>query len=301
MIYHLFEYLKSAGYDFPGMGLMGYITFRAVCCSIVAILTAFIMSKKVISFMQRKQIGEEIRDLGLEGQLAKKGTPTMGGVIILASILVPALLFGNLTNINTILLIITTIWLGFLGFLDDYIKVFKHNKEGLRGIYKIIGQVGLGLIIGLTLYLSPQLGFREKKVNTNHETVVATTGSEIGASNTKTTIPFVKNNEFDYKWLSPFSGNFGEFFKWCIYILIIIFIITGCSNGANLTDGMDGLTSGVSAIVGSTLGILAYVSGHAIYADYLNIMYIPYSGEILVFMSAFVGALLGFLWYNSFP
>ncbi|MBQ7222434.1 MAG: phospho-N-acetylmuramoyl-pentapeptide-transferase [Bacteroidales bacterium] len=305
MIYHLFEYFKAQGCDFPGIGLMSYISFRAICCSVAAIATALIMGKKTIGFLQKKQIGEEIRDLGLEGQLAKKGTPTMGGIIIIASIVIPILLFGDLSNINNILLIVTTLWLGMIGFADDYTKVFKHNKEGISGKYKILGQVTLGLVVGLTLCFSSQLGFRDKH-NNNYDSQVEIAaagdiGSVVSLENTKTTIPFVKNNEFDYKWLSPFKGKLGDYFKWIIYILVIIFIITACSNGANLTDGMDGLTTGVSAIIGTTLGILAYLSGHIVYSDYLNIMYIPNSGEILVFMCAFIGALLGFLWYNSFP
>lgn len=305
MLYHLFEYLRTHGCDFPGIGLMQYISFRAVCCSVTAILTALIMGRKTISVLQKKQIGEEIRDLGLEGQLAKKGTPTMGGIIIIASIVIPILLFGNLTNINNILLIVTTLWLGLIGFIDDYTKVFKHNKEGIRGRYKIIGQVILGLIVGLTLCFSSQLGFIDKH-NNNYDSQVEIASADdmssvVSLENTKTTIPFIKHNEFDYKWLSPFKGQFGDYFKWVLYILVIIFIITACSNGANLTDGMDGLTTGISAIIGTTLGILAYLSGHSVYSDYLNIMYIPNSGEILVFMCAFVGALLGFLWYNSYP
>ena len=279
MLYHLFEYLQKAGVDFPGVGLMHYISFRAICCSILAILTSLWVGKRVIALLQKKQIGETIRDLGLEGQLQKKGTPTMGGIIILVSILVPVLLFGDLTNTNILLLILTTVSLGALGFLDDYIKVFKHNKEGLSGKYKILGQVALGLIVGLTLYLT----------------------SEEGVSYSRTTIPFVKNNEFDYKWLIPFSGRFIRALQGGLYVLVITFIITACSNGTNLTDGMDGLAAGVSAIVGATLGVLAYVSGHTGFAEYLNIMYLPNIGEVTVYVCCFVGALLGFLWYNAYP
>ena len=279
MLYHLFEYLKNIGIDFPGAGLMHYISFRAISCAVVAILTSMLVGKKIIEKLQKKQIGETIRDLGLEGQLQKKGTPTMGGIIILISILIPILLFGDLSNTNILLLILTTVWLGALGFIDDYIKVFKHNKEGLNGKYKIAGQVILGLIVGLTLYLT----------------------SEEGLSYSRTTIPFFKGNEFDYKWLIPFSGPVVRALQGGLYVLVITFIITACSNGTNLTDGMDGLAAGVSAIVGATLGVLAYVSGHAGFAEYLNIMHLPDSGEITVYVCCFVGALLGFLWYNAFP
>ena len=279
MLYHLFEYLQRIGLDFPGERLMNYISFRAICCSIVAILTSMLVGKKLIATLQKKQIGETIRDLGLEGQLQKKGTPTMGGIIILISILIPILLFGNLANTNIQLLILTTVWLGALGFIDDYIKVFKHNKDGLNGRLKIVGQVLLGLAVGLTLYLT----------------------SESGISYSRTTIPFFKGNEFDYKWLIPFSGQFVRALQGGLYVLVITFIITACSNGTNLTDGMDGLAAGVSAIVGATLGVLAYVSGHAGFADYLNIMYLPDSGEITVYVCCFVGALLGFLWFNAYP
>ena len=279
MLYHLFEYLRSAGFDFPGSGLMHYISFRAITCAVLAILVSMWVGKKIIAKLQKKQIGETIRDLGLEGQLQKKGTPTMGGIIILISILVPILLFGNLANTNVQLLILTTVWLGALGFIDDYIKVFKHNKEGLNGKYKIVGQVLLGVIVGLTLYFT----------------------SEQGVSYSRTTIPFVKGNEFDYKWLIPFSGKFVRALQGGLYVVVITFIITACSNGTNLTDGMDGLAAGVSAIVGATLGVLAYLSGHVGFAEYLNIMYLPNIGEVTVYVCCFVGALLGFLWYNAFP
>ena len=279
MLYHLFEYLEQSGIDFPGSGLMQYISFRSICCAVVAILTSMLIGKSIIAKLQKKQIGETIRDLGLEGQLQKKGTPTMGGIIILLSILVPVLLFGDLTNINIQLLILTTVWLGALGFIDDYIKVFKHNKEGLNGKYKIVGQVLLGVAVGLTLYLT----------------------ADQGVSYSRTTIPFFKGNEFDYKWMIPFSGPVVRALQGGLYVVVITFIITACSNGTNLTDGMDGLAAGVSAIVGATIGVLAYVSGHTGFAEYLNIMYLPNSGEVAVYVSCFVGALLGFLWYNSFP
>ena len=295
MIYHLFEYLKNMT-EFPGSGLMQYISVRAIAAAVTSLLIALIFGKRIIRKIQKRQIGEEIRDLGLEGQMSKKGTPTMGGIIIILSILIPTLLFGNLTNIYVQLLIVTTIWLGFIGFMDDYIKVFKKNKEGLNGRYKIFGQVTLGLIVGLTLFLSDSVVMRER--------ISSSDGTELTieeSKSTKTTIPFVKHNEFDYEWLSPFKGEVGKILKWIIYIIAIIFIVTAVSNGTNLTDGLDGLATGTSAIVGTTLGILAYLSGNTIYAGYLNIMYIPTSGEIVIFMAAFIGALIGFLWYNSYP
>ena len=275
MIYHLFEHFQYL--DFPGSGIMQYISVRSILASITAIVLILCFGKKFIKYMQRKQLGEEIRNLGLEGQLAKKGTPTMGGVLILGAILVAVLLFGDLTNMYIQLLLITLVWLGCLGFADDYIKVFRKNKEGMPGKYKIVGQVILGLAVGITICV--------------HEDTISTL----------TTIPFVKNNEFDYAWLTIGSGKTKELLQVIIYILVIIFIITAVSNGTNLTDGMDGLAAGITAIVGAVLGILAYFSGNVIYADYLNIMYIPESGEIVVYMSALIGALLGFLWYNSYP
>ena len=275
MIYHIFEHFQYL--DFPGSGIMQYISVRSILASITAIVLILCFGKKFIKYMQRKQLGEEIRDLGLEGQLAKKGTPTMGGVLILGAILVAVLLFGDLTNMYIQLLLITLVWLGCLGFADDYIKVFRKNKEGMPGKYKIVGQVILGLAVGITICV--------------HEDTISTL----------TTIPFVKNNEFDYAWLTIGSGKTKELLQVIIYILVIIFIITAVSNGTNLTDGMDGLAAGITAIVGAVLGILAYFSGNVIYADYLNIMYIPESGEIVVYMSALIGALLGFLWYNSYP
>ena len=275
MIYHIFEHFQYL--DFPGSGIMQYISVRSILASITAIVLILCFGKKFIKYMQRKQLGEEIRDLGLEGQLAKKGTPTMGGVLILGAILIAVLLFGDLTNMYIQLLLITLVWLGCLGFTDDYIKVFRKNKEGMPGKYKIVGQVILGLAVGITICV--------------HEDTISTL----------TTIPFVKDNEFDYAWLALGSGKTKELLQVVIYILVIIFIITATSNGTNLTDGMDGLAAGVTAIVGAVLGILAYFSGNVIYADYLNIMYIPDSGEIVVYMSALIGALLGFLWYNSYP
>ena len=279
MRYHLFEYLNNSGVDFPGIGLMQYITFRSLIALMTALLVALYAGPRIIRKLQKKQIGEEIRDLGLEGQMQKKGTPTMGGIIIIMSILIPALLFGNLTNIYVQLMIVSAIWLGLIGFLDDSIKVFKKNKDGLSGKYKIIGQVTLGLVVGIALCMSEQ---------TNLDV-------------TLTNIPFVKGNQFDYSWLSPFDGEFGELFTRIIYVAVIIFIITAVSNGSNLTDGMDGLATGVSAFIGITLAILAYLSGNTIYASYLDIMYIPHSGEVVIFLSAFIGALVGFLWYNTYP
>ena len=309
MLYHLFEYLRQRGTDFSGIGLMQYISVRGILGNITAIIIALAAGKKTIAFLQKKQIGEEIRNLGLEGQMAKKGTPTMGGIIIIFSLLIPTLLFCDLSNTNTLLLLFTTVWLGFLGCMDDYIKVFKHNKEGLNGKYKIVGQVILGLVVGLALCFDESLAFREGNAVKAPDTATVQTIQETAVDNGEafesnaimTTIPFVKNNEFNYAWLSPFKGKAGDFFSKLLYILVIIFIITACSNGANLTDGMDGLATGVSAIVGAALGVLAYVSGNVVYADYFNIMYIGNSGDIAVFMMTLIGALLGFLWYNAYP
>ncbi|MEF9986136.1 MAG: phospho-N-acetylmuramoyl-pentapeptide-transferase [Bacteroidales bacterium] len=309
MLYHLFDYLQQNGYDFPGLGLMKYITFRALITTMTSLLVALYLGPKIIKKLQKKQIGEEIRDLGLEGQMQKKGTPTMGGVIIILSILIPAILFANLTNIYVILMIITTIWLGLIGGLDDFIKVFKKNKEGLSGKYKIMGQVTLGLVVGLVLCLSTQVTVREKTTpatrNSHPEFFQETDHTSVeyfkDAKSTVTTIPFVKDNQFDYSWLSPFEGKAGDIASWVIYIIVIIFVITAVSNGTNLTDGMDGLATGISAFVGITIAILAYLSGNSIYASYLNIMYIPHTGEVVIFMAAFIGALIGFLWYNTFP
>ncbi len=311
MIYHLFEFLRE--YDIPGQGLFHYLSFRAILSFTTALLFSIIAGKRIIGWIQKKQIGEEIRDLGLEGQMQKKGTPTMGGIIIFLSIMIPVLLFANLTNIYIILLIISTIWFFLVGFADDYIKVFRKNKEGMSERTKLVAQGLLGLAIGLAVCFSDQIVVREKVSVEEVVTTVAADGSseaeEITQTvekhdvikSTKTTIPFIKNHEFDYKCLSPFKGTWGWYCKWAIYVLMIIIVITACSNGVNLTDGMDGLATGSSAIVGVVLGIFAWLSGNILNAEYLNIMYIPGSGEIAVFMSAFVGALVGFLWYNSFP
>ena len=319
MIYHLFEYLKD--YDIPGQGLFTYLSFRAMLTSVTAMLISFFAGRRIIRWLQKKQIGETIRDLGLEGQMQKKGTPTMGGVIIILSIVVAVLLFGNLKNIYTQLLLLTTIWCGSLGFADDYIKVFRHNKEGLHPKAKLIGQLLLGLIIALTVCFSDDIVVREKvtappeaaivveqgnsgSLNVDSETLVAQDAGwkmENVVKSTKTTIPLVKDHEFDYKCLSPFKGKWGWYCKWAIYMLMIVVVIMACSNGTNLTDGMDGLAAGTSAVVGVVLGIVAWLGGNLINSEYLNIMYIPGSGEIAIFMSAFVGALMGFLWYNSYP
>ena len=308
MLYHLFRYLDEA-YDLPGSGMFQYISFRAAAAIILSLLIVIIFGRSIIDFLRRKQIGEEIRDLGLQGQLQKKGTPTMGGVIILVAILVPMLLFGKLDNVYIQLLLVSTVWLGLIGGLDDYIKVFRHRKEGLKGRFKIVGQVGLGVIVGTTMWLSPDIVVREKVTQpvqtvylnengTVHETVQRhVVVSSESLKTTQTTIPFVKNNEFDYGWLT--GGN--SVATWILYVLVAIFVVTAVSNGANLTDGLDGLATGVSVPIVAVLGVLAYLSGHIVYADYLNIMYIPGSGEMVVFAAALVGALVGFLWYNSFP
>ena len=308
MLYHLFRYLDEA-YDLPGSGMFQYISFRAAAAIILSLLIVIIFGRSIIDFLRRKQIGEEIRDLGLQGQLQKKGTPTMGGVIILVAILVPMLLFGKLDNVYIQLLLVSTVWLGLIGGLDDYIKVFRHRKEGLKGRFKIVGQVGLGVIVGTTMWLSPDIVVREKvtqpvqTVYLNEDgTVLETVQRHVVVSSeslktTQTTIPFVKNNEFDYGWLT--GGN--SVATWILYVLVAIFVVTAVSNGANLTDGLDGLATGVSVPIVAVLGVLAYLSGHIVYADYLNIMYIPGSGEMVVFAAALVGALVGFLWYNSFP
>ena len=305
MIYHLFQYLDRIGVDFPGMNLMHYLSFRAILAGLTAVLMALFVGKRIIGLLQRKQIGETIRDLGLQGQTEKKGTPTMGGVIIIFSIICGVLLFCDLTNVYVLLLIFSTLWCGALGFTDDYIKVFKHNKEGLSEKAKLAGQIVLGFVIGITVWLNSDIVVREKvPVEQTENQEIVTEGAYNGMNvvkSTKTTIPFVKNHEFDYRWLSPFKGKWGWYAKWAIYVLMIVVVITACSNGTNLTDGLDGLAAGTSAIVGVVIGILAWLSGNLINSNYLNIMYIPGTGEIAIFMAAFVGALGGFLWYNSYP
>ena len=299
MLYHLTEYFKGIGFDIPGQGLLSYLSFRAIAAFTLALLISIFAGRRIIAWMQQKQIGETIRDLGLEGQMQKKGTPTMGGIIIFISVIIPVLLLGDLTNIYNILLIITTVWFFLIGFTDDYIKVFKKNKEGLSEKGKLIAQGAMALAIGLTVCFSNQIVIRETAFD-QEQTSQSIEKPDIVKS-TKTTIPFVKNHEFDYKWLSPFKGSWGWYCKWGIYVLMIIIVITACSNGVNLTDGMDGLAAGTSAIVGVVLGIFAWLGGNIVNAQYLNIMYIPGSGEIAVFMSALVGALIGFLWYNTYP
>ncbi len=310
MIYWLYELL--IGYDIPGIGMIPGITFRAGAAIITSLFIAAVFGRKIIRILQRKQIGEVIRDLGLEGQMQKKGTPTMGGIIILASILIPTLLYARLDNVYVILMLITTILLGFIGFIDDYIKVFLKNKKGLAGRFKILGQVSLGLIVALTLFVSEDVKVREHVKDENGQNqqeilVDPVTGEQVvqyvteDVKSTVTTIPFVKQNEFNYEWLVAFTGSASAYLKWVVYAIAIILIITAVSNAANLTDGLDGLASGTSAISGVTLGVLAYVSGNIIYADYLNIMYIPNIGELTIFIAAFIGATVGFLWYNSYP
>lgn len=306
MFYYLFTYLDEA-FNLPGAGVFQYISFRAAAAVITSLIISLLFGKSLIRLLIKRQVGESIRDLGLDGQIEKKGTPTMGGLIILGAILVPTLLFAKLDNIYIILMIFTTVWLGLIGFLDDYIKVFKKNKQGLAGRFKIIGQVALGLVVGFTMYFNDSIVIREKVEAPVEQTegMIATdleaNVSRVSVKSTKTTIPFFKNNEAEY---SKLFGDMGKGFdKWAflIFIPIVIFIIAGVSNGANLTDGIDGLATGTSAIIGATLGILAWVSGNIVFSDYLNIMYIPDTGELTIFISAFVGACIGFLWYNSYP
>ncbi|MDD4383848.1 MAG: phospho-N-acetylmuramoyl-pentapeptide-transferase [Bacteroidales bacterium] len=306
MIYYLAQFLSEL--EIPGMRMFQYISFRSGLAVITSLAISMLIGKRIILYLQRKQIGEDVRNLGLEGQMQKKGTPTMGGVIILFSILVPVLLFADIKNIYVIIMIVTTIWLGMVGFADDYIKVFRKKKAGLSGKLKILGQVSLGLFVGLTMYLSPDIVVRETVPTAKTEVVDTLSDvskqmalSSLNEKTTKTTIPFFKNNEFDYEYLIPFKGPWARKLVWVVFIAVVIFIVTAVSNGANLTDGLDGLATGVSAIIATTLGIIAYLGGHLIYADYLNIMYIPGTGELVVFMSAFIGAAIGFLWYNSYP
>jgi phospho-N-acetylmuramoyl-pentapeptide-transferase len=306
MLYYLFNYLDLQ-FDFPGAGLFQFISFRAALALIFSLLISLVLGKRIIQFLQLKQVGEIVRDLGLHGQLSKQGTPTMGGLIILASILIPTLLFAKLTNVYIIILLISTVWLGLIGFLDDYIKVFKKNKEGLAGKFKVIGQIGIGLIVGSMLYFHPDVTIRRQLVSTHTVAPVQINGIEgrnakfVDAKAPVTTIPFVKNHEFNYAKPLSFLGDGYEKWAWLIFIPMVIFVVTAVSNGANMTDGLDGLAAGTTGIIGFALAIFAYVSGNLIFADYLNIMYIPNSGEMVVYMSAFVGACVGFLWYNSFP
>ena len=298
MLYYLFIYLHEA-FNFPGAGVFQYISFRAAMAVIVSLLISLMFGKQIISFLAKKQVGESIRDLGLEGQVEKKGTPTMGGLIIISSILFPTILFAQLNNIYVILMIITTLWMGLIGFMDDYIKVFKNDKKGLAGKFKILGQVSLGLLVGFILYFHPDVVMREQTSTIDTSAQVLVVQKDL--KSTMTTIPFMKNNEFDYSDLLSWLGDAAQDWAWLIFIPMVIFIITAVSNGANLTDGIDGLATGTSAIIGLVLAIFAYVSGNIIFADYLNIMYIPNSGELVIFIAAFVGACVGFLWYNSYP
>ena len=302
MLYYLFEYLDKA-LDVPGTGVFQYITFRSALALILSLMISTIYGKKIVAFLRKQQVGETVRELGLEGQNQKAGTPTMGGLIIIIATLIPVLLLTKLNNIYIILLIITTLWMGTIGFIDDYIKIFKKDKQGLKGIFKVIGQVGLGLIVGSVLYFHPGVTVREKSnkpITFNQtESMVSQTPKEL--KSTTTTIPFTKNNELDYAKFIEWTGDGYENWAWLVFIPIVIFIITAVSNGANLTDGIDGLAAGTSAISVLALGIFTFVSGNVILSSYLNIMYIPNSGEMTVFIAAFVGALIGFLWYNSYP
>ena len=326
MIYHLFQYFEKIGWDIPGMGLMHYLSFRAMMATVAAVLVAMLAGKRIIRRLQRLQIGDVPRDLGLAGNELKKGVPTMGGIIIILSVLTGVLLFCDLTSIYVILLLVSTLWCGALGFADDYLKLKDKKKgkgerdakkhDGLPEKAKLLGQVALGFIVGLTVWMSPDIVVREKTADPAIEVVTERSDRDVNTEtavtsgryqeedvvkSTKTTIPFVKRHEFDYRWLSPFKGAWGWYAKWAIYVLMIVLVITACSNGTNLTDGLDGLAAGTSAIVGVVIGILAWLSGNLIDSNYLNIMYIPGTGEIAIFMSAFVGALIGFLWYNSYP
>ena len=312
MLYYLFKYLDTL--NFPGAGVFDFISFRSAMAVITSLIISLLIGKRIILLLQKKQVGEVVRELGLEGQYQKKGTPSMGGIIILASIIIPTLLFAKIDNIYVILMLLTTIWLGLIGFLDDYIKIFKKNKKGLAGRFKIVGQIGLGLIVGLTLFFSndviiiekvsitdltsrEKVELLEKETSYTEQVVIP-----MERKSTKTTIPFIKNNEFDYSWLVSFINvEHRQLWTWLAFVVIVIFIVTSVSNGANLTDGLDGLATGTSAIIGTALGILAYLSSNMIYANYLKIMYIPGSQELVIFASAFIGATIGFLWYNSYP
>ena len=312
MLVYLFRYLDTL--NIPGAGVFQFISFRAAMAVITSLIISLLIGKRIIMLLQKKQVGEVVRDLGLDEQYQKSGTPSMGGIIILASILIPTLLFAKLENIYVILMLLTTIWLGSIGFVDDYIKIFKKNKEGLAGKFKIVGQIGLGLIVGLTLFFSNDVIIKEKvsvsalsttqRIELMQGSSFLTPQDEVALErkSTKTTIPFVKNNEFDYEWLVAFiPRDYRQPFKWLVFVIVVIFIVTAVSNGVNLTDGLDGLATGTSAITGTALGILAYLSSNLIYASYLKIMYIPGSEELVIFASAFIGATIGFLWYNSYP
>jgi len=305
MLYYLFEYLEKE-FQFPGASLFGYVSFRAAVAMVLSLLISMIYGRRIINFLRNKQVGEIVRDLGLEGQKEKAGTPTMGGIIIILATLIPVLLLAKLDNIYIILLLVTTVWMGIIGFIDDYIKKFKNDKDGLKGRFKILGQVGLGIIVGTTLYFHQDVTIKDGVSQVpQQEIVVSNTAQEKVVNpeikSLKTTIPFVKDNEFDYAdlvtWISPGLQKYA----WIVFIIIVIFIVTAVSNGANLTDGIDGLAAGTSAIIVLTLGVFTWVSGHIVFSDYLNIMYIPRVAEINIFIAAFVGALIGFLWYNTYP
>ncbi|NNF01845.1 MAG: phospho-N-acetylmuramoyl-pentapeptide-transferase [Bacteroidia bacterium] len=312
MLYYLFEIL-DAQFNIPGAGVFKYISFRAGAAIILSLVFSLFLGKRIINYLLAKQVGESIRDLGLKGQSEKQGTPTMGGLIIIAAILIPTLLLARLENIYVILMIVSTVWLGTIGFIDDYIKVFKKDKKGLAGKFKVLGQIGLGIIVGSVLYFNDDVVIREFQSNSQIQKEVSVSTSEQEAKNsqlvrisqdlksTKTTIPFIKNNEFDYGVLIKWMGKDYKDWVWLIYIPIVVLIVTSVSNGANITDGIDGLATGTSAIIGATLAVFAYVSGNIIFSNYLDIMYLPHTGELMVFMSAFVGACIGFLWFNSFP
>ena len=299
MLYYLFNYLDQL--DFPGAGMFKYISFRSGLALILSLFISTLIGRRIIDKLRKLQIGESVRDLGLEGQMSKKGTPTMGGIIIIIAILIPVLLFGKLDNIYLILMIITTVWLGALGFADDYIKVFRKKKDGMQGKFKIIGQVGLGLIVGLTLFLSPAVVIVENSEVRRNDVIEDVRYHEVETKSTKTTIPFVKNNNFDYAQLVSWAGEYKMELAWVVFVLMTIFVVTAVSNGANLTDGLDGLAAGTSSIIGVALGVLAYMSSHFQFASFLNIMYIPGAEELVVFAAAFIGATVGFLWYNAYP
>tara|TARA_E500000331_G_scaffold327858_1_gene347172 strand:+ start:1026 stop:2258 length:1233 start_codon:yes stop_codon:yes gene_type:complete len=304
MLYNLFEYLHET-YNLSGSGVFQYISFRAAMALITSLIVSLLFGGRIINLIRKKQIGEQVRELGLKGEEAKKGTPTMGGLIILSAIIIPTLLFAQLDNIYVIILLVSTIWLGTIGFLDDYIKVYKKDKEGLAGRFKILGQVGIGIIVGLVMVFHSEIVIKEKvqlsKESNSTEILSMNNSSSEASPSSKTTIPFFKDNEFDYRTLTSWISDSAAKYWWLLFIIVVIFIVTSVSNGANLTDGLDGLATGTSAIIGATLAIFSYVSGNILAADYLNIMYIPNVGEIVIFMSAFVGACVGFLWYNSFP
>ena len=304
MLYYLFEFLDQ-NTNLPGTGLFQYISVRSALAFAFSLLISTIYGRKIIDKLRNLQVGESVRDLGLEGQIQKQGTPTMGGVIIILATLIPVFLFAKLDNIYIIILIVTTLWMGAIGFIDDYIKVFKKNKEGLKGRFKIVGQITLGLFVGLMLYFNPDVVVKEKlrhgEVIISQDITVSSNRFSEAEKSTKTTIPFVKNNEFDYANLLTWMGEWTKDYVWLFFVIVVIFIITAVSNGANLTDGIDGLAAGSSAIIVLALAIFAWVSGNIIFADYLNVMYIPNSGEITIFISAFVGGLVGFLWYNTYP